>query len=212
MELSTEQRESCLRWWFLGRNATTPWNTTRLQLLQATEQNELPCRHFTSTKTFPWLSWLPPDSPAPPSVQLSWSWSEVHSAMSPDTLQYEYDTCLRPTGNRVRVTRSVLGWRALLDVLSYLYIAFFYCCSAVLQEAEILTSESKPARDAAGRTLNNDLLLWIYLCWTCKTEEEEQQQQQQPPCSFLMCHFLMTSLQGKRGKSRDLIIFVFGRI
>lgn len=131
--------------------------------------------------------------------------------MSPDTLQYDYDTCLRPTGNRVRVTRSVLGYRALLDVLSYLYIALFYCCSAVLQEAEMLTSESKPARDAAGRTLNNDLLLWIYLCWTCKTEEEQQQQQQQQPCSFLMCHFLMTSLQ-ERGKSRDLIIFVFGRI
>lgn len=128
--------------------------------------------------------------------------------MSPDTLQYECDTCLRPTGNRVRATRSVLGCRALIDALSYLYIAFFYCCSAVLQEADSLTSESKPARDAAGRTLNNDLLLWIYFCWTCKTEEEQQQQ----PCSFLMCHFLMTSLQGKRGKSRDLIIFVFGRI
>lgn len=105
--------------------------------------------------------------------------------MSPDTLQSGCDTSLRPTGNRVRDIRGVLC--CLLDVLSYLCITFFQCCPAVLEETQSLTSESKPTGGAAGRTLDNDLLLWIDLVWACGTEEQEEQQQQ--PRSFLMSHF-----------------------
>lgn len=199
VEPSTEQRESHRRWLFLGRNATTPCNTTRLELLQSEEQNKHLCRQLTSRKTFPWLSWLPPGSQVPPSVQLSWSWSEVHSAMSPDILQYGRDTSLRPTGNRVRVIRSVLCcrtccWMCLFTSASPSSSAvrlFFRRhrvwrlspSPQVILQGELSTMTSCSGSTSAGhirrrkrrRSSNTFVVLgWAILWWILKKREEKR--------------------------------------